>query len=403
MKILILTAVYPRPDAPERSTATKVIQYFAAEWQKSGHEVVVVHTVNRLMRPIYHLPKGIKAKIKAKTGFEVPDRTIIKRADYVVDGIPVLRRGLFKLIPQRLHSRSAVLRAAKDIHGSLVAMGFAPDLIVGHWASPNAQLLAALRAYYSCPNALVFHGAEYAEKFPKQISAALTGIDRVGARSAAIARRLSKALALDCEPFICYSGIPDDYVERMGDTAVSDFAQVTRFLYAGTLMERKCVNTVIEALSRHTDRPWGLDIVGEGACLSSLQTLAAECGVSDRVIFHGRVSRERVLELMQEADVFTMVSEGEAFGLVYLEAMAAGCLTVGSRNEGIDGVIVDGENGFLCRAGNVGELADVYRRIFAMTPEERRTVAKKAKNTAAAMTDSAVAERYLCDLIKNSK
>ena len=41
-----------------------------------------------------------------------------------------------------------------------------------------------------------------------------------------------------------------------------------------------------------------------------------------------------------------MISKNEAFGLVYLEAMLAGCI-VASRN-GIDGIIIDGYNGFLC-------------------------------------------------------
>ena len=42
-----------------------------------------------------------------------------------------------------------------------------------------------------------------------------------------------------------------------------------------------------------------------------------------------------------------MISQGEAFGLVYLEAMARGCITIASRGEGFDGIIKDGINGFL--------------------------------------------------------
>ena len=49
---------------------------------------------------------------------------------------------------------------------------------------------------------------------------------------------------------------------------------------------------------------------------------------------------------MEESDVFAMVSSPETFGLVYIEAMAKGCVTIGSKGEGIDGVIVNNENGF---------------------------------------------------------
>ena len=40
----------------------------------------------------------------------------------------------------------------------------------------------------------------------------------------------------------------------------------------------------------------------------------------------------------------------EAYGLVYLEAMARGCITIASRDEGFDGVIKDGINGFCLRS-----------------------------------------------------
>ncbi len=395
MKILILTAVYPRPDAPFDSTATKVIQYFADAWKESGNEVVVVHTANRLPAPLYRLPKGIKDRIKAATGFEVPDRSITRACDYQINGIRVLRRPLRKTIPRRLHADRVIGRCAADIHASLQSAGFVPDLIVGHWASPNAQLLAALRTYYACPNAVVFHSVDYAQKYPKQMAKALQSIDRVGARSKAIANGVQAALATKQKPFVCYSGIPDTFAAQMQELSRTDFTQVKRFLYAGTLMARKNVDTVLRALADLQQREWVLDVVGEGDCMASLRELAVALNVADRVRFHGRLPRERVLEMMGRADVFTMVSRDEAFGLVYLEAMAAGCLTVGSCDEGIDGVIKDGENGFLCTAGDATELSAVYTRIFEMSGEARRTVAERGKRTALAMTDSAVAADYL--------
>ena len=89
-----------------------------------------------------------------------------------------------------------------------------------------------------------------------------------------------------------------------------------------------------------------------------------------------------------------MISEHEAFGLVYLESMARGCITIGSRGEGIDGVIVDGVNGFLCGAGDAGELAGIIRKISELTPAQRRAVSDAAIQTARSMTDAAVARDY---------
>ncbi len=47
-----------------------------------------------------------------------------------------------------------------------------------------------------------------------------------------------------------------------------------------------------------------------------------------------------------------MNSRNEAFGLVYFEAMARGCIIITSRKEGFDGIIQDGVNGFLFKASD---------------------------------------------------
>ena len=94
-----------------------------------------------------------------------------------------------------------------------------------------------------------------------------------------------------------------------------------------------------------------------------------------------------------------MISRWEAYGLVYLEAMARGCITIASRNEGFDGVIRDGENGFLCKAGDANELASIIQRINALTPAERQHISDNAIATAQSLTDVKAAKRYIEDLI----
>lgn len=60
--------------------------------------------------------------------------------------------------------------------------------------------------------------------------------------------------------------------------------------------------------------------------------------------------------LMKKSHCFVMVSKGEILGLVYLEAMASSCVAIGSIGEGIDGIIVDGENGCLCTPADLEAL-----------------------------------------------
>lgn len=201
MKILMLTTVYPRPDSPKNTSATRVIQHFTESWQQMGHEVVVIHTVNKLFPLIYFLPESVKRLIKSRTTYEVSDYSIVCEKAYKINGIPVFRKPLFKWIPRGLTSARTIRRCARSIADDLQKVGFVPDVILGHWASPSAQLLSELKSYFPAPNALVFHSIHYARMYPQVLKACIRRIDRIGCRSEALARAVKERLELAEMPF----------------------------------------------------------------------------------------------------------------------------------------------------------------------------------------------------------
>lgn len=91
----------------------------------------------------------------------------------------------------------------------------------------------------------------------------------------------------------------------------------------GRLVGYKGYDVLIRAM-RNVDGQ--ATIIGEGPLLAELQQLAAELGVTDRVHFAGRLERDEIRRLFHAADVFAFpsVTEAEAFGIVQVEAMAAG-------------------------------------------------------------------------------
>ena len=97
-------------------------------------------------------------------------------------------------------------------------------------------------------------------------------------------------------------------------------------------------------------------IAGSGDLEDYLRDLALEVGVADRV--HVLGPRRDVPALMHAMDVFAMPSIWEGFGLVLLEAMAAGRPIVASRVATIPEVVLDGETGVLVPAGDPVALAD---------------------------------------------
>ena len=106
---------------------------------------------------------------------------------------------------------------------------------------------------------------------------------------------------------------------------------------------------------------------------------------ADDVVFAGQLSNQEVQERMSEAAYFAMPSVREGFGIVYLEAMAAGCIVIGTEGEGIADVITHGENGFLVPADDPEAIVRVIRSCME-DPRLAAAVAENGRKTALAMT-----------------
>jgi glycosyltransferase involved in cell wall biosynthesis len=97
-----------------------------------------------------------------------------------------------------------------------------------------------------------------------------------------------------------------------------------RLLVVSRLLPYKRVDAALAALARLPAR-WVLDVVGDGPDRERLERLATDLDVAGRARFlGGGVPDEQVHQLLRDADVYLNLSEGEAFSMVVLEALAAG-------------------------------------------------------------------------------
>lgn len=114
-------------------------------------------------------------------------------------------------------------------------------------------------------------------------------------------------------------------------------------LSVGELSARKNHQVVIKALGKIKDKSIKYLIAGMGEDYYSYQSLAAECGISDRVILLG--ARTDIDELCAAADVFVHPSVREGLGIAPLEGMAAGLPLISSYVNGIKDYTEDGVTG----------------------------------------------------------
>ena len=220
-------------------------------------------------------------------------------------------------------------------------------------------------------------------------------VDVWGFRSLPLKREFEENTGvIPLNQFMCYSGIPAHFLNRKEVCIIAK--PINRFVYVGSFIRRKFPEKVLMGiLNSCVSKDFQLDYVGDGANRALIDKLISDNHLEEKVRLHGFVNREAVPNYIEKAQCFIMISEEETFGLVYLEAMSMGCITIASRNEGMEGIIIDGVNGFLCKAGDEKELTEIIDRINQMSNLELATISKNARQTALQLTDDKVAEKYI--------
>jgi phosphatidyl-myo-inositol alpha-mannosyltransferase len=165
-------------------------------------------------------------------------------------------------------------------------------------------------------------------------------------------------------------------------------------LFVGRLERRKGLEPLIRAFTRlKADRPdLRLHVVGEGSELQRCRSLLSGRLRAD-VEFHGRVPAEDVPRWFASCDLYASPAlGGESFGIVLLEAMAAGRAFVASSIPGYRSVATDGVQGRLVPPGDVEALADAIGALLD-NPALRAAMGREGRSTVEAFDWSAVAVR----------
>lgn len=322
MKILVITDLYPIEENEKHTPRT--IFDFVQGWKDLGHEVSVI-------KPNFILNSFLRKKPFYKSGqygevlnlnFWTPFWGNVKNK------IPC------GLIPtQALHDEGG----SNDF-----------DLVIAHM--PSGLLYANKIADKNLPFVAGVHVSDI-EVLTNPIYSVYfrTGLEKAYKRASKIACRSEilreKFLRLYPEftkkTFVAYSGINPEFITQK-EWQIKDRYRV---LTCAKLIKRKNVDKVIKACDRIENID--LTVIGEGEELESLKKL------SSKPAFLGHLEHSKVLEEMRNADIFILPSQNETFGMVYLEAMASGCVTVGLRGDGIDGIIENGVNGYLTGLNNI--------------------------------------------------
>ena len=319
-----------------------------------GHEVVVISCMG-----VLPMMKRLRPKLA-----EVNERT--PKQD-VVDGIPVyyprcltLGNAGEKYLGGRLLA-AAALPIARRLHKEKPF-----DIVHAHMLPRDGHAGMLVARALKIPFALTVHGTDIFHYFiPGKTPWAR---NQMIAREADALMAVSSLLMSRVKPYrgegkisrIVPNGVDLSLVPEVTENVPRTVISV------GTLKARKCMDRTLEAFAHLADEypDAKLTIVGIGQMEAQLKSRIAELNLCDRVEMTGGLPHEQVIERMAGSDLFVLPSWGEGYGIVYIEAMAAGCISVGAVGEGIEDTIADGENGFLVPAGDIDAVERVMRNVF---------------------------------------
>jgi rhamnosyl/mannosyltransferase len=168
------------------------------------------------------------------------------------------------------------------------------------------------------------------------------------------------------------------------------------WLCVGRLVYYKGLHNAMAALA-HV--PGKLLIVGEGPLRASLQNLASQQRVADRVVWLGRAGTEELAGAYRAATAlwFPSNARSEAFGLVQVEAMASGCPVLNTTivHSGVSWVSRHEESGLTIAVDDPAALAQASQRLLS-EPELRTRLGRQARSRACQHFDQRLmAERTL--------
>jgi glycosyltransferase involved in cell wall biosynthesis len=204
-----------------------------------------------------------------------------------------------------------------------------------------------------------FNAADYALAPSRRVQHELI---RHGVKDVGLWRR-----GVDAEQFHPRYASPDMRTRLGGGTP-----DETILLYVGRLSSEKQIDklrTVLETVPGTR-----LAIVGDGPARQELEQHFA--GTHTR--FMGYLRGEELSSAFASADIFVFPSAIETFGLVLIEAMAAGLPVVTSRVGGADDVVRPGVNGYLFNVGDVRGMIDGVRAIMSR-PHKRQVMGRNAR------------------------
>jgi len=377
MRVLMLSHMYPNAVSPLGGI---FVRQQARALARLGAEVNVV-------APVPWVPRLMAGRGKWVGYPSVPDME-------QPDGFPVFhprvlefpRSLFFEYYPQ------TYAWGMKRVFTDQIARGV--DLIHAHVAHPDGAAALRFGLKFKIPVVVTIHGQDFAYTLNRSRTCADSV--RAALKEAAgvilVSDKLKSHYGLETwadslEKYkVIYNGVDlEDVIQaqkRPGTPPNPGQGAARRVLLTvGFLRPDKGHVMVLKALPELIGEFPDLEyrIVGDGSERQRLEDLTEELGLSRHVRFLGSLAHPEAMGEMAQCEIFILPSWNEAFGVVYLEAMAHGKPIIGTTGEGISEILDREGVGRAVRPKDVSAIAAALRDLFR-NPEQAGVMGSRGRD-----------------------
>jgi glycosyltransferase involved in cell wall biosynthesis len=261
------------------------------------------------------------------------------------------------------------------------------DLIHAHVALPDG--FAAMRVSEICnrPFIVTVHGQDlqitlYRGKGCKK---ALYKVFKKARKVITVSNKLKKIaqnnIGFDEKIIVIGNGVSvNNQIKDKNRIKTKNYLNQKTILSVSNLITLKGIDFNLKAFALLINKYSNLkyQIIGDGPEKNRLLKLATDLGINERVEFLGKLAHKEVIKYMEKADIFSLPSWNEGFGVVYIEAMVQGKPVIGCRGEGIEDFVEHGKTGMLVEPKDVDSLVQTIDYLLS-NPDEARAIGERAR------------------------
>lgn len=382
--ILVISHMYPRKNRDNYGT-------FVYEQVKAlvetGNNVTVIS-------PAQYVPGFLAAR---SSKWQQYNETEEKRTDF--DKVSVFFSRYFSF-PRKLFRSIAVsscygkIRENKTIE-ELIKQA---DVIIAHTALFDGRLAKKIARIYNKEYFVYIHGEDLFQNtygirnIVKKINigSILKSSKGVITVSNYMKKSLEAAYDLSDKIKVIHNGVDLSIFRPNGNKELGGLSIIS----ASFLIPRKGQQYLIKALSKISDE-YTCEIAGPGPEKENLEKLAANLGIDKKIRFTGSYINHDFPKILERHNLFVLPSWDEAFGVVYIEALAMGLPVIAANDAGAPDIVTEGVDGYLVKPKDEIGILKAIKRYLALSENERAKMSQAAINKSKEFTWCKNAERLL--------